>query len=196
VNVVVVHAHPEGLSFSASLRDTAVDALRAAGHTVHGLSLYDEGFRAAMTADEHSAYHSPAPILDPQVQRHADLVRAAEVLVFVYPTWWAGLPAVLKGWLERVMVPGVAFDFDPVTNAVRPALRRLRVIVGISTYGSPRWFTFAVADAGRRTLTRALRLCCPGRTKRVWLGLYAVDTSTPEQRAAFVARVDRRLRAL
>ena len=45
------------------------------------------------------------------------------MLVFVYPTWWSGLPAILKGWLERVMVPGVGFVFDEQTGKVRPGLR-------------------------------------------------------------------------
>ena len=89
-----------------------------------------------------------------------------DTLIFVYPTWWSGLPAMLKGWLERVMVPGVAFGFDPDSERVTPRLGHVRRIVGISTYGSPRAYVAAVNDNGRRTLTRALRLCC-GRRRRL-----------------------------
>ena len=53
--------------------------------------------------------------------------------MFVYPTWWSGLPAILKGWLERVMVPGVGFTFDSRTGKVKPGLTHVRRIVGIST---------------------------------------------------------------
>ena len=111
-----------------------------------------------MTPDERRAYHGDEPILDPVVARHAEIVTAADALVFVYPTWWSGLPAILKGWLERVMVPGVGFRFDERTGKVRPGLGQMRHLVGISTYGSPRSYVRFVNDNGRRIITRALRL--------------------------------------
>jgi len=135
-------------------------------------------------------------VLDPLVARHADDVRWAEALVFVYPTWWAGLPAVLKGWLERVLVPGVAFHLDEHTNKVQAGLRHVRRIVGISTYGSSRAYVMLMNDAGRRTLLRALRMLCARTTRTTWLGLYALDGATDEQRRAFLARVEQKLRAL
>jgi NAD(P)H dehydrogenase (quinone) len=196
VHVLVVHAHPDPTSFVAALTDTAVRALGDAGHDVRCVRLYEEGFRADMSAAERHAYHSPTPLVAGDTPRHAALVRWAEALVFVYPTWWAGPPAILKGWLDRVLVPGVAFDFDARTGRVVPRLQRIRAIVGITTYGSPRWFSFLVGDAGRRTFLRTLWLDCSWRTRRVWLGLHGIESTTPELRAAFLARVERRLRTL
>jgi putative NADPH-quinone reductase len=130
------------------------------------------------------------------VAEHIELVRRAEALVFIYPTWWSSLPAILKGWLERVMVPGVGFVFDEA-GKVAPGLTHVRRIVGISTYGSPRRYVRAINDNGRRTLTRALRMTCGVWTTRCrWLSLYATDTATPEKRATFLARVERRMRSL
>jgi len=99
----------------------------------------------------------------------------------------------MKGWLERVMVPGVGFRFNERTGKVEPGLGHVRRIVGISTYGSPRAYVLAVNDNGRRILTRALRVSCGLRTRTTWLGLYAIDTSTPDLRAEFAARVERTL---
>jgi putative NADPH-quinone reductase len=127
------------------------------------------------------------------VARHAELLLEAEALVFVYPTWWSGLPAILKGWLERVVVPGVGFRFDERSGKVRPALTGVRHLVGVSTYGSPAPYVRAVNDNGRRTITRALRMSCGRRTRTTWLPLYAVDAGTPDQRADFAARVERTL---
>jgi putative NADPH-quinone reductase len=101
------------------------------------------------------------------------------------------MPAILKGWFERVMAPGVAFVFDPATHQVRPGLRQVRHLVGISTYGSPRAYVAAVNDNGRRTINRSLRVSTGFRTRTHWLGLYAVDSSTPEDRARFLDRVER-----
>jgi NAD(P)H dehydrogenase (quinone) len=159
------------------------------------LDLYAEDFRAAMSAEEHAAYHSEHPICSDEVRVHAELVRWADTLVFVYPTWWMGLPAILAGWLQRVLVPGVAFHLDE-RNRVASDLRHVRRIIGISTYGATRRRVMLLTDAGRRTLLRALWMLCARSCRRTWLGLYAVDTSTADDRARFLSKVDRKLRAL
>jgi NAD(P)H dehydrogenase (quinone) len=157
VDTLVVWAHPRRGSFSEALRRTTEDALVRAGHQVQVIELYQEGFSAVMGDAEWQAYRDFRPEPDAQLQRHIDLLRRAEQLVFVYPTWWFGLPAILKGWLERTMVPGVAFDFDP-SGQIRGSLGTLRRIVAVVTYGSAPWYVHLIGDAGRRTLTRALRL--------------------------------------
>jgi NAD(P)H dehydrogenase (quinone) len=193
---VVVAAHPTPDSFCHALAARAASGLRAAGHEVAVMDLYRDGFQAAMNAEERRAYDGDTPILDPLVADYAALVRRAEALVFVYPTWWAGHPAILKGWLERVLVPGVAFRFDERTNGVRPGLGNVRHIVGISTYGSPRSYVRLLNDNGRRILTRALRMSCGVRARTRWYGLYAMDTATQSDREEFAARIERDMAGL
>lgn len=189
LRALVVVAHPRSDSFTRAVADAAVDGLRAGGHAVRQVDLYAERFRPAMSPEEHRAYPTEEALVEDQPRAHAELVRWCDTLVFVYPTWWSGLPAVLKGWLERVLVPGVAFRFDERTGRVRPGLGHVRHVVGISTYGSPRTYVALVNDNGRRILHRALRMSCGMRTRRVWLGLYAIDTASDERRAAFLDRV-------
>jgi len=189
VKALLVSAHPCADSYSHALAVAATIGLESNGHHVTVLDLYDIGFTAAMSKDEHDAYTAKQPPLDPMVLEHADLVQQAETLVFVYPTWWSGPPAVLKGWLERVLVPGVAFTFD-ANGKVQPALTNVNRVVGISTYGSPWTYVKLVNDNGRRMLTRATRLTCGRGTKSTWLGLYSIDTSGPNDRTAFLDRVE------
>lgn len=197
MRVLLVHAHPDPSSYSHALRDAACKGLVAGGHEVDVVDLYAEGFRAAMSREERVAYESGSPILDAQVAAHVELLRRADALVFVYPTWWWGLPAVLKGWLERVLVPGVAFVLDERTNKVKPGLAHIRRLAAVTTYGSSRAYMRFFNDAGRRVLTRCVRLLMPRWGRRVrWLGLYGMDGSTPAQRAAFLSRVERELAAL
>ena len=152
MRALVVHADPSPDSLSAALFDTATTTLRRCGHEVAALDLYAEHFAPAMSAEERRAYLTDSPICSEQVARHAELVRWADTLVFVYPTWWAGPPAALKGWLERVLVPGVAFHLDERTNKVVSDLRHVRAVVGISTYRSSWGAVRLVHDSGRRIL--------------------------------------------
>ena len=196
MRVAVILAHPNRESFAHELARRAISGLRTAGHDVELVDLYAIGFTAAMSRDERAAYHEDEPVLDAQVRSQVDLVRSVEALVFVYPTWWSGLPAILKGWLERVMVPGVGFRFDERSGKIRPALTNVRHLVGISTYGSPKWYVRAINDNGRRTLMRALRLSCGLRASRRWFGFYGIDSAHDDARREFAARVERELTEL
>ena len=144
-----------------------------------------------MSTAERLAYESGAPILDPRVRSYGELTTRAETLVFVYPTWWWGLPAVLKGWLERVLVPGVGFTLDARTNKVQPGLTNLRRIIGISTYRSSRVASMAFTDAGRRILLRSVRgMAPPWGCRSQWLALHRVERCSTAERNAFAARVE------
>lgn len=145
----------------------AVEAL-SARYRVEVIDLVASGFAPAMSAAERRAYHEAEPILDPEVRRYADLIVESTVLVFVYPTAWWSPPPVLKAWLERVLVPGVGFVFDD-RNHVRPNLRNLRAIVGVTSYSQPRRLRRAGGDGGRHMLHRALRLNVPRRVRRLWI---------------------------
>jgi len=193
MQVLLVLADPLPDSYTHQLAARAQAGLRAGGHEVTTLDLYELGFRAAMTHEERAEYHGDSPICDPMVAAHVDIVKRVDVLVFVYPTWSSGLPAILKAWFERVMLPGVAFRFHERTGKVRPALGNIRRIIGISTYGSSRRNVMSVNDSGRRTIARAFRVNTGVGTRTRWFGLYDVGSSTESQRTEFAARVQREM---
>jgi NAD(P)H dehydrogenase (quinone) len=190
MQALVVVTHPCDDSFTHAVAERAVAGLRAGGHTVEVVDLYALGFDVAMSPAERAADHGETPLVHDHTREHARLVQWADCLVFVYPTWWSGLPAMLKGWLERVMVPGVAFVFDERSGKVRPGLRTVRRLVGISSYGSPRWTVRLINDNGRRTIARALRMACGLRTRTKWLALYGIDTASEPVRRQFLERVE------
>jgi putative NADPH-quinone reductase len=196
MKVLLVVAHPCHDSFTHACAAAATRGLTGAGHTVDTLDLAAEGFRPAMSCEERLAYESDTPIVDPMIRDHADRLLDADAIVFVYPTWWSGLPAVLKGWLERVMVPGVGFTLHEQTRKVRPGLTHIKRIVGISTYGSPWHYIKLTNDNGRRILTRALRMSCGWRTRTTWLALYALDTVDDDRRRRHLERIETRVATL
>lgn len=191
----MIHSHPVTDSFSGALRDSAIEGARAAGHDVRVLDLGAMSFNPVMSAEELRGYKAVTPVANEDLTVHIDAVRWADVLVFVYPTWWSALPAQLKGWLERVMRPGVAFVFDE-DNKVRPGLRQVRRIVGITTYGSKWPYVKLMKDSGRRTLLRALKLNTSWRTRSKWIALYGIDGASEEKRTHFLAEVRRSMEKL
>src|SRR5687768_8171119 len=189
VKAVLVSAHPCTDSYTCAIASAALRGLEKSGHDVTHLDLYGLDFVTAMTKEEHDAYRTQEPAPDAMVREHGEIVRNAGLLVFVYPTWWGGPPAVLKGWLERVLVPGVGFTFD-ASGRVQPGLTGVQRIVGVSTYGSPWTYVKLVNDNGRRMLMRALKMVCGRTTGTTWIGLYSVDTAGVNERAAFLDRVE------
>lgn len=184
----MVAAHPRSDSFTHAVLDAARRGAESAGHEVTVLDLYALGFDPVMSRAERAAYETDDPLLDPMAREHARLVGDHDVLVFVYPTWWSSLPAMLKGWLEKVMVQGVAFRL--VDGRVRPGLQHVSRVIGISTYGSAWWVVKALNDGGRRTICRALRMSCGAAATSSWIGCYSIDTAGDAERSAFIDRVE------
>lgn len=195
MNALVVYCHPVEGSFCSSMRDAAISGLRAAGHTVDLIDLAAEHFNPVMSTSEWNTYRQANGDVPVGLERDVALVKSAEIIVFVYPTWWGGLPAQLKGWLERVMLPGTAFVFNE-NNKVRPGLRNIRRIHIASTFGSPWLYVRLVNDNGRRILARAFRMNTSLRTKVSTSSLYAMDTATDASRKSFLLSLEKKMGTL
>ena len=195
MNALVVYCHPVEGSFCSAMRDAAISGLRAAGHTVDVIDLPAEQFNPVMTTSEWKTYQQGNGDIPIGLERDVALVKSAEIIVFIYPTWWGGLPAQLKGWLERVMLPGTAFVFNE-NNKVRPGLRNIRRIHIASTFGSPWLYVRFVNDNGRRILARAFRMNTSLRTKVSTSSLYAMDTATDASRKSFLLSLEKKMRTL
>lgn len=187
MRVLHLYCHPLPESFHGAIRAAAAEGLARAGHEVDLLDLYAEGFEPVLTAEARRRYHDTARNragLEPWIER---LLRA-EALVVQFPTWCFGPPAMLKGFLDRVLMPGVAFDLsDPAR--VRPLLGNIRSVTGIVTYGRDRLTALWMGDPPRKVVTRYLRWFTAPGTRVRYLALYGMNTADAARRAAFLARV-------
>ncbi len=195
MRILVVYCHPCDESFSAAIRDTAVTAMATAGHNIRLTDLYAQGFNPVMEADERRGYHTAGdnerPIAD-----HLDDIRWAEGLVFIYPTWWYGLPAMLKGWLDRVWVPHSTFTMPVDGQPIKPLMTNIRKISVVTTCGAPFWWSVFVGQPGRRTLLTGIRALCHPRCRTQWMAHYLMDSSTQVSRERFLAKVKTRFSRL
>ena len=192
--VLVVYCHPNPSSFTAAARDRALAALTTRGHDVRLTDLYADGFEPAMSCDERRTHKVPS--VAPDLQRYADDLRWAQALVLVYPTWWSGQPAMMKGWIDRVWVRDVAFDLPPESNRVHARLRNVRRIVAITGHGSSKLVNALEGESGKRTMTRSMRAMCARRTRTTWCAIYGLDTANQDARERFLAKVERTMSRL
>ena len=190
MRILLVLAHPQPESFAHAVQERARAGLQRAGHEVRLLDLYGIGFDPVMSEADRRDYHTPG-LNEVRVADQLAHLRWAEGLVFVYPTWWYSLPAMLKGWIDRVWVPFATFELPQGLEPVRGRMQNIRLIGGFSTYGSPWWWIRLVSgDPGRRIVMKGLRPLCHRRCRSFWLGHYRMDSSTPASRARFLRKVE------
>lgn len=189
MRALVVYCHPRPESFTAAVRDVVLDRLAAVGAEVRLRDLYAEGFDPVLSAAEHAGYETEPDNRAP-VAAHVDDLLWCDTLIFVYPTWWYGLPAMIKGWLDRVMLPGVAFLMPDAAHAdIRPGLAAITRLGVFTTCGASWWLTRVIGAPGRRTLARGVRLLCAKGCKTVFAAHYSMDSSSAESRAKHLAHV-------
>ena len=190
--IQVVHCHPLTESFDHALFVAIVETLRGNGHDVIATDLYREGFQPAMTEAERRSYMGNDYDLS-AVAPYAETLKKVDGLILCFPHWWFTMPAVLKGWVDRVWGPGVAFTYDPKDNHLRPALRNIKLFGVVTSYGSPWWIVHVFAgNAGHKVLMRGMKPLCAKDARSFYLAQYGMDASTAEQRQAFLQKVCRR----
>ncbi|MGL6209834.1 MAG: NAD(P)H-dependent oxidoreductase [Paracoccaceae bacterium] len=189
---LVLFAHPCDESFSASLHRVVVDALSARGWEVDDCDLNAEGFNPVLTAAERRGYHDTETNTAP-VQAYVDRVLAAEALILIFPVWNFGFPAILKGFFDRVFLPGVSFRLED--GRVKPNLTHIRKLAAVTTYGGTRMRALMAGDPPRHIVKRAIwHVCRPEKLR--YLALYDMNRATDDQRRRYIAAVQREMEAL
>ena len=187
MRILYLCCHPLPESFHAAIRDEAVSKLRDAGHEVDLCDLYAEGFNPVLSEDARRHYHDTT-VNQSGLETHVARLQAAEGLVVQFPTWCFGLPAMLKGYFDRLIMPGVAFDLsDPAQ--VKPMLGHIRHIAGIVTYGRPRYIALYMGDPPRKIVTRYLKWFAAKGARIDYHALYHMNVASEAKRKGFIASV-------
>jgi putative NADPH-quinone reductase len=190
MRVLVLYAHPVETSFQAAVHRTVVEALARAGHEVDDCDLYAEGFDPVLSRQERIDYHDLAANRR-HVDAHVERVMRAEALVLVYPVWNFGFPAILKGFFDRVFLPGVSFRME--NGKAVGNLTHIRKLAAIATYGGARWRALLVGDPPRRSVKRVIRAQIGTLGRIPYLALYDMNRSTEATRSAFLQRVSKEM---
>ena len=188
MRILVLFAHPLETGFVAGVHKRAVETLRGRGHEVDDLDLYAEHFDPVLPRETLANYLDTAANRAP-VGRYVERLLAAEGLVIVSPVWHDGFPAILKGFFDRVFLPGVSFRLDP-DGVFRPTLSNIKRLAAVCGYGADRRRESRVGDPVRHFVTRSLAENAPC-ARCEYIALYGLDTATPARRAQYLKRVTR-----
>jgi len=193
MRALVIYCHPRETSFTAAVRDVIVDKLAGVNAEIRVTDLYSRGFDPVLSATEHEGYET-CPDNSVRVEGDVADIRWCDTLIFVYPTWWYGLPAVLKGWLDRVLLPDVAFIMPDAENAaIRPGLPHITRLGVFTTCGASWWLTQLVGAPGKRTIRRGIGILCAKPHKKAFAAHYLMDSSTDASRKKHLDRVSRKM---
>ena len=182
---LVVYCHPLAGSFTEATRNSVITGLKTADAAMRLADLYADNFDPGYPAHDDANIHSGAT--DPTMLTYVDDLAWCDTLILVYPTWWAGQPSMLKGWIDRMWAG---------TDGRDPERQHVKRLVAVTSHGSSKFINMIEGEAGKRTLTRCLRSACGWRTRATWISLYAIDASTPAQREDFLRKVERRISTL
>ena len=194
--IQVVHCHPLVESYDHALFRTIVATLEQTGHQVVPTDLYREAFQPAMSEEERRTYMGMSYDTS-EVAGYAKTLKEVDGLILCFPHWWFSMPAMLKGWVDRVWGPGVAFTYDPKDNHLAPALTNIRLFGVVTTYGSPwmavHWFA---GNAGHKVLMRGMKPMCAKGARSFYLAHYNMDHSTDRSRREFLEETRRIVAAI
>jgi len=186
MNTLVILAHPYSRSYCHALYQRVVQQLEQAGHTVDRLHLDEENFDPVMRGADLAVY-AQGKSADPAVAAYQARIDAAQQLVFIFPIWWEVMPALLKGFLDKVFTKGWAYE--PGRFGLKGRLGHIQRAVVVTTMNTPKWaYRWLYGNAVQRALVRGtLRKC--GVRKAEWVALSPVSHATAAKREAWLNQV-------
>ncbi|MCL9806203.1 NAD(P)H-dependent oxidoreductase [Flavobacterium amniphilum] len=190
MNVLIVFNHPYEGSYCNSLLNAVQNGLRLAAHSIDLIHLDKEGFNPVMTAQDLKAFRDKKPV-DNQVIGYQERLKNADHLIFIFPIWWELMPALMKGFVDKVIFPGLAYDYANSSNTrMRPLLENIKGVTVITTMNTPgfiyRWF---FGNAIQRALIRGT-FWKLGYKNRKWISYNRVKMVDHQKREKWLRKLE------
>jgi putative NADPH-quinone reductase len=139
MKVVIVFNHPYDGSFCNAILQSVTNGLTKSNHQVDLIHLDKDNFNPVMTAADLKGFRDKKPV-DPKVIQYSNTIKKADHLVFIFPIWWELMPALTKGFIDKVVFPGVAYDYTNTSNTrMKPLWNNLKSTTIITTMNTPNW---------------------------------------------------------
>jgi putative NADPH-quinone reductase len=190
MKVVIVFNHPYEGSFCNAILASVEQGLQRANHEVDVINLDKEGFNPVMTSQDLRAFKDKMPI-DPKVLEYKHRLEQADHIVFIFPIWWELMPAMMKGFIDKVIFPGVAFDYKNDSNTrMKPLLTQVKGLSFITTMNTPRiLYRLIFGNAIQKALMIGT-FWKLGYKNRKWISFNMVKSVSEEKRKMWLNRVE------
>jgi putative NADPH-quinone reductase len=191
--ILVVSCHPLKDSLNRNLVETVLAKLSQSGAHFTHRELYDAGFDPRLRSHERGSYYQ-GPFDGQALEDEIAELTEADHLILIFPTWWFNLPAILKGWFDRVWAPGITFDHASDLGPIKPRLTGLKSTLIITTLGSPAWVDWLwMGRPVKRILQRSLFKVCAPQARFSYLCLYKAEDVSPTRLGKFKQEISKAL---
>ncbi|MED1557099.1 NAD(P)H-dependent oxidoreductase [Bacillus paramycoides] len=191
MNVLIIYAHPSPSSFNASILEHVQKGLQETNHSVTLLDLYKEQFDPVLVFNEEKKRRDL--LHEEETKRYRELVQKADTLLFIYPIWWWGMPAILKGFIDRIFVAGFAYKYE---GALPKGLFKGKKAWVINTLDSSLWYVALLYRSADWIMMKrgVLRFCGIRNIKRSVF--QSVKTSKVTKREKWLLQIEGEARKL
>lgn len=189
MRIAIVFNHPYEGSFGNAILNSLSKGLRAANHEVDLMHLDNDGFNPVMSKEDLRAFVERKPV-DSQVIDYCERLRKADHLIFIFPIWWDLMPAMTKGFVDRVLTPGVVYDHHPRGFGLVPLLKNLRSVTIITTMNKPRLlYSLVIGNLIRKAMLKSV-FRTMGYRNLEWLSYCSVKSVSQEKRLKWLADLE------
>lgn len=186
MRVAIVFNHPYAGSYCNAILDAVTEGLRKGQHEIDLIHLDKDNFNPVMTSADLKAFRDKKPI-DPKVIEYKERLEKADHLIFIFPIWWELMPAMTKGFIDKVIFPGVAYDYANKENTrMKPLLEKLKSVTVITTMNTPKWLYFLLFGNAIKKALIVGTFFKMGYKNRNWISFNQVKAATPEKRAKWL----------
>jgi putative NADPH-quinone reductase len=195
MRVAIVFNHPYGGSYCSAILDAITKGLQTAGHEIDLIHLDHEGFNPVMTEADLAAFKNRKPI-DPKVIEYKQRLDRADHLVFIFPIWWELMPALAKGFIDKVIFPGVAYDYTSKGYGMIPLFKNIKSVTVITTMNTAGIVYRLIFGNAIRKAIMVGTFWKIGYKNRKWINLNMVKSVSDRKRKKWLAALESRFTAL
>jgi NAD(P)H dehydrogenase (quinone) len=190
MNVVIVFNHPYQGSYCNAILNAVTQGLQKANHDIDLIHLDRDNFNPVMTAADLKAFRDKKPV-DPKAIEYGNRIQAADHLVLIFPIWWELMPALMKGFVDKVIFPGVAYDYTNAKNTMMcPLWTKLKSVTMITTMNTPTWLYWALFGNAIKKAMMLGTFWKMGYKNRKWISFNQVKMVSQEKRQQWLQDVE------
>jgi NAD(P)H dehydrogenase (quinone) len=196
MKAVIVFNHPYEGSFCNAILNAVSKGLKGANYEIDLIHLDKENFNPAMTANDLKAFRDKKPV-DPKVIEYDSRIKNADHLIFIFPIWWELMPALMKGFVDKVIFPGVAYDYTNSSNTLmKPLWTNLKSVTMITTMNTPNWLYWSLFGNAIKKAMMLGTFWKMGYKNRKWISFHQVKFVSREKRENWLAGLEKKMKEL